>query len=410
MLSLVIVEDNELLLECLTCKVNWNEHGFILRGTAMDGETGLAAIDACKPDLIITDIRMSGMNGLEMLKKAQSASAFRTRMVILTGYNQFKYAQQAIQLHVDAFLLKPLDYEELYNTLDYLASDILHDHAQLRQLERFSQLEIDSQENEKQLNHLQTKDAVFRLLTTENKQEALAEYAKLDVSAFKYLMVVFRESTVLSVNMADVINSRQLRSLCLEAIRLIINDNVVCVFYFKEGVELDSAKNMLCFFIEHSLITKHLFCGYNNSFYFGGIEFPEAYENACSHVLCSGKSEFSIWTKKAMALLASDCVLTLQEIAGKLGINVSYLSVLIKRDVGLSFREISINVRIVAAKGLLANPKNKINDIASAVGYQDYVSFFKAFKKETGSSPNQYRNRCINCMGLHERNVPPDED
>ncbi|RTE09354.1 response regulator [Paenibacillus whitsoniae] len=117
MFTLLIVEDEPLIRTGLQHYFDWQALGVTRILDADNGGIGLQTALRERPDLIITDIRMPEMDGLQMLEKLRSALP-DTLFIILTGFNDFDYAQRAIRLGgVHDFLLKPLEYEESLATL-----------------------------------------------------------------------------------------------------------------------------------------------------------------------------------------------------------------------------------------------------------------------------------------------------
>ncbi|MDH6368352.1 two-component system response regulator YesN [Paenibacillus sp. PastF-3] len=112
MYKLMIVEDEPLIRTGLKHYFAWEELGVHNIIEAENGKEGIATALREKPDLVITDIRMPEMDGLQMIEQIRDLLP-DTLFIILTGFNDFQYAQKAIQLgNVHAFLLKPLEYEE----------------------------------------------------------------------------------------------------------------------------------------------------------------------------------------------------------------------------------------------------------------------------------------------------------
>lgn len=116
MLKVVIVEDEDIIRKGLIYTFDWLSMECVIAGDASDGLEGLELIREHKPDLVITDIKMPVMGGLEMLEKASRFHQFHS--VILTSYSEFEYAKQAISLKVFEYLLKPIDEEKLKNIID----------------------------------------------------------------------------------------------------------------------------------------------------------------------------------------------------------------------------------------------------------------------------------------------------
>lgn len=112
MLTVMLVDDEPSVLTSLQYLINWAEHGAKICGAFHDPCTALAALETLKPDLIITDIEMPEISGLELLVCIQKLSP-DTVCTILTAYDDFSYAQQAISLGVFRYLLKPLSSEAL---------------------------------------------------------------------------------------------------------------------------------------------------------------------------------------------------------------------------------------------------------------------------------------------------------
>ena len=108
-LRVFIVEDEEMIRKGLVHTINWAGMGCLVVGSAADGRSGLSSILQKRPDVVITDIRMPEMDGLEMLERALAVYSFR--IILLTSYADFDYARRAISLRACDYLLKPLDEE-----------------------------------------------------------------------------------------------------------------------------------------------------------------------------------------------------------------------------------------------------------------------------------------------------------
>jgi len=117
MLKVLIAEDEVLIREGLKTQINWNAYGFEVDGVACDGKDALKIMEKVKPDLVITDIRMPFMDGIELIERTKMIypNAF---FVIISGYEDFEYAKKAIQLGVTEYILKPIIPEEIHETLD----------------------------------------------------------------------------------------------------------------------------------------------------------------------------------------------------------------------------------------------------------------------------------------------------
>ena len=121
MLRVLIVEDEEIIRRGLLCMIDWAGMGCRIVGDAADGREGLALMRTEHPDVVLTDIRMPCMDGIEMAEAAR-AEGILPQFVFLTSYAEFGYAQQALRLQAADYLLKPVDEAELAALMKRLAA------------------------------------------------------------------------------------------------------------------------------------------------------------------------------------------------------------------------------------------------------------------------------------------------
>lgn len=116
MYRVFLAEDESLIRKGIKNLISWNEYGFSFVGEAQDGELAWPLIQKQKPDIVITDIRMPFMDGLA-LSRLIKKNMPETTIIILSGYDDFTYAKEAIGIGVDQYLLKPLSKEQLIEVL-----------------------------------------------------------------------------------------------------------------------------------------------------------------------------------------------------------------------------------------------------------------------------------------------------
>lgn len=112
MYKVAIIDDEPLIVEGLSRTIAWEKWNCQVAGTASDGKEGMELIREKRPDIVITDICMPKMDGLKMIAGLKSEFP-EMQLIILTGYREFEYARQAIELGVARFLLKPSKMNEL---------------------------------------------------------------------------------------------------------------------------------------------------------------------------------------------------------------------------------------------------------------------------------------------------------
>lgn len=123
MLRVLIVEDEEMIRKGIVLTVDWTALDCVVVGEAANGVQGLEAARRLKPNLIITDLKMPQMDGIEMLK-ALRAEGCKAYVIILTAYDNFSYAQSALRLGAVDYLLKPFHDGDLEHAITHLQTNI----------------------------------------------------------------------------------------------------------------------------------------------------------------------------------------------------------------------------------------------------------------------------------------------
>ncbi len=136
MYKVFLADDEIVVREGIRSNFPWEQTDFVLAGEAPDGEIALSMLQDIKPDILITDIRMPFMDGLELCR-AVSATMPWMYIVILSGYDDFSYAREAISLGVKEYLLKPVSVQELLHVLGRSAEVIREDKRRQANLRTF---------------------------------------------------------------------------------------------------------------------------------------------------------------------------------------------------------------------------------------------------------------------------------
>ena len=123
MYSVFLVDDEPIVLEGIRTKIDWEAAGFTFAGEATDGELALSMIHEIKPDILITDIKMPFMDGLELSAAIKKTQPW-IKIIILSGHDEFEYAKKAISIGVEDYLLKPFTSEEVTASLKKIAAQI----------------------------------------------------------------------------------------------------------------------------------------------------------------------------------------------------------------------------------------------------------------------------------------------
>lgn len=187
MLKIFLVEDEFIVREGIKNNVQWNQHGYEFCGEASDGELAFPMIQKEKPDIVITDIKMPFMDGLELSRLIKKELP-ETEIILLTGYQEFEYAKEAIRIGVAEYLSKPINGEELLKAVDVIAVKIEEKQKERQIREKYMQ--------EMEENSLKEKRAFFQHLVIGSKSVVelleMADTLQIDLSAMWYNVVLLK--------------------------------------------------------------------------------------------------------------------------------------------------------------------------------------------------------------------------
>lgn len=196
MYQVLIVDDEALIRDGLKCIMNWEEYGFCVGGEAANGEDALRFILSRQPELVLLDIRMPKMLGLEVVKAAREQD-YKGKFIILSGYSDFRYAQEAIRYGVDFYLTKPIDEDALSEAVEKIKISLDN--------------ETRSQDNFEHLRKKARNVILHELVTGISPEEGIsaADAADLELDADVYQVVIYenfsRKLGSLSYSFADLL-------------------------------------------------------------------------------------------------------------------------------------------------------------------------------------------------------------
>ena len=190
MLKTFLVEDEVVIREMIKKMIPWEQYGFELAGEEEDGEMALPLILKSKPDLLITDIKMPFMDGLTLCRLVKKELP-DIRIVILSGYDDFNYAKQAISIGVEDYLLKPITKNAFIERLEEIHNRYEHEKTQREYYEKFR---LEMQEYEKNAS----RDFFETLVRADSDLAELyrrADKLNLDIVAEAYNILIFTPDT-----------------------------------------------------------------------------------------------------------------------------------------------------------------------------------------------------------------------
>ncbi len=413
-MKVFLVDDEIVIREGIRESFPWDETPYDLVGEAPDGEMALPMIRDTNPDIVITDIKMPFMDGLELCK------VLRTQMpwigiIVLSGYDEFEYARQCIQLGVREYLLKPISSTDLKEALDKIGRQI---DEERKTLEHASSLRARMGNDEKFLKEKLVESLFSDEAVPEDAENVLKQlssmgcpvpapcYVVID-AAFEpigigqeavAILTELSNGTVLSTpgrtgirllvlgetgedteekaySLATSLVQELERAGCCE-IRIgigdIINDPAQILHSFK------TARH-----IRHLLIERKD----EGSLILGTREMGDVTEDM---------PEVINDAKLYMSQNFTDPNLMLTDVASAVNMSKSRFSAVFSQATGKTFTEYLIHLRLSKAKELLRSTNYKNSQIADEVGYNDSHYFSYIFKKNTGMTPSEYRSQYQN--------------
>ncbi|GIN39881.1 putative transcriptional regulatory protein YesN [Heyndrickxia oleronia] len=370
MIKILLADDEWIIREGLKFSIPWKEFGLQLIGAAANGKEAIEMVKNEKPDILITDIRMPGVSGLELIELVQKEHS-RIKTVILTGYSEFSYAQQAIKLGINDFLLKPLKEAELTTVIKKLIQEIELENKEKDETLKFHLMNFIRGNQEipsTYLQHIKRNWANFSIISWESaKQNTIPEQlVLLKECNIHQIFIGKKEGEFIAYTIDNQENfvkeiNHMFKQFCL----------------FGGASKIQQDIELIPMMYKQSLIAKER-CKSEKE---PGCVFIESQNHA-----------FNIDT--VLEYLKEHYMepISLQEIAAKLFISDSYFSRMFKQYTGKKYIDYVTELRIKKAKELLAFTSLKTNEISRLVGYTDQRYFSQIFKKNTGLTPSEYKN------------------
>ena len=363
MYKVFFVDDEASMRAGIRDSIEWDNSSYILAGEAPDGEMALSLMQEIMPDILITDIRMPFMDGIELSREAKKIMPW-IKIIILSGHDEFEYAKQAIAIGVEDYLLKPVTSAKLMETLDIIADRI--------DKERKSNVEnlIASMQDISKLDLVPLAD--FSELPVIDK---LRYASQADIPRF---VEDFLESFDSTSKESFIFIYYIFMDVLLSASKIIVElggePKEVLSEYFDTGSILSNSSGIDNVRILLTSVLERV------------IEFRDAVTGSKYHGIISKAQEF---IKKNY----SDKDISLHSVAREVNISPNHFSTIFSRETGETFISYLTRVRLDKAKALLKTTQMRTSDIGYDVGYNDTHYFSYVFKKHTGMTPKEFRSK-----------------
>lgn len=257
--KVILADDEEEIRNGIIRKINWKENGFELVGAAENGQEALELAEKCKPDVVMTDVKMPFLNGLELGEKLAERMP-STKLVLFSGFDDFEYAQQAVKLNATEYILKPINSEELVALLQKIKKQIDMELSEKRNLDTLNQYYLKSLPILKE-------QFLIRLVSSklsEKRAKELAKEFQEDLSAQFWTVAILhgelneetKQDEHFSFHNQEELLPLSLKQIADEALvrefrfkSFIYSDNVTLIFMLseeKEILKIVNGMNRLC--------------------------------------------------------------------------------------------------------------------------------------------------------------------
>lgn len=394
MITMILVEDENLERKMLLEHFPWDLIGINIVGEATNGEQGLILAMEKRPDIVLTDVSMPKMNGIQMAEKIRAILP-ETRILFLSAYDDFDYVKQAIDLNIQAYVMKPVNEAELLRAVKKAADDITERQLEKRMYSRYSEsteLARQALVNRKLLG-----------LPTELADERRLKMEWLEPSDSRSAIILGyfpKERTQLVDQAAAELNGKWDRarfhafSLCP-----CLGTLLTLFTYETEENVAEIEQTVWSFFLglgeEELRLQRVDASGELNGFgelYNSTLESPGDRERDKATTEKSYKSRNRI-VEDVERIIHEEYAqhLTLESIAKSLHFTPNYLGTVFKTVRKMSVNSYLMQVRMEKACELLRGSSDSVNDIALACGFGSITYFHASFKKNYGQTPQEYR-------------------
>ncbi|KRE40055.1 response regulator transcription factor [Paenibacillus sp. Soil724D2] len=391
--KVLIADDESIIREGILSSLNWQQLGLEVVAEAEDGEEALELARKHSVHILLVDLNMPIMNGMSLIKHIREELP-DCKIIIITGHDEFTYAQAAIRLNVDDYILKPVNPAQLADVLTKITKQMASS------LEKEEHLQMASKQIERNFSLLRERFCLEWMdggLSEVEIREQLA-FLKMPDRAPSTLGVIQWSGN----SRGKELLSERDRQLYLFAIENIVEELlspytlvkfrdhlgmlVVLVWEPVPADDIEKIDAAVQTYLKISIASQFL----------KGIEGVTGVSNVYQQARTSLYKEahlspFVRLAKDYIAQRYSDPEITLEMIANEMKVSPVYLGRIFKQELGIPFVNMLTHTRIKHAIHYLSTTDMTIIEISEKVGYDSQHYFSTAFKKVVGIAPNQYR-------------------
>lgn len=404
MIKVLIVDDEILVRQGIKTMVDWAGYGFDIIGEAGDGEKALMLAKEKVPDIVLTDLVMPKMDGLELIRQIKNCLP-RTKIVVLSCHKDYELVREAMQ-HWGAldYLFKlAMQPQDILDTMLKVKNTILKDLEHEKQQKEYKKVIFKNSilEFSRFLqNIIRQGDNLNTMAEIEENQgyfDFKDSYTVISFVARNGKPILPEQEETFCLLMEHISKKRD-----IEAKVFSVNNNECCmIIKVPDQQEHDSLRPLLTDIskeIQKLAGQSEIKVCYGIGEFGAGISnFGRIYTKA--HAIASEQAHllslksYSSDVERVLQYINQNYAsnIKLSDIANHVHMNESYLSTIIKKQTGYGFTDILSQIRVNHAKNMIENGSHSVNEIAERVGFSSWSYFSRVFKKSTGLSPAEYR-------------------
>ena len=414
-MKVFLVDDEIIIREGIRESFPWEDTPYSLVGEAPDGEMALPIIRDTNPDIVITDIKMPFMDGLELCRELKSQMPW-IGIIVLSGYDEFEYARQCIKLGVREYLLKPINSADLREALDKVSAQLKEER---KTLEHAASLRARMEDGGKFLKEkligslfsdetaLEDAHDVLKQLRSMGCPVPAPFYVVID-AAFSPTGTGQEAAALLAESSGGIVNASASRT----GTRLLVLGDTAedaeerayaVATSLSQELERSECKEIRVGIGEIVDNPEKIFQSFKSARHIRHLLAERKDERA---VILGVREMGEVSDEKVPSVISeaklymsqnySNANLMLQDVAKAVNMSKSRFSTVFSQTTGQSFTEYLIYLRLSKAKELLKTSNLKSSQIATEIGYNDSHYFSYIFKKNVGMTPSDYRSQYQN--------------
>lgn len=374
MYSLIIVDDDELIRRGLEKVIQWGHLGYEVKGTFKSAIDALEYIKYNRVDVILTDIRMPQMSGLDLVGEARKCHE-GIKAVIISGYGEFELAKQALVLKVEDYLLKPLGEDEINSVFLKLKKSLDKERSSEAVASYYlAALDLSNEEKKNSVIHYKRERDSHKRGWDRIQVLRKQMIVNLETGRFREIDEQLREINSILEHYEGKDRYYFYSSIVMKLLKYFALEETGADCFFSQRSYQSAGEG----FLEPEQLKKH---------------FAQDIDTIRRELWEKSDSMRRLTVAKAKAIIEAeygDESLSLASVANRLNISYGYLSTIFTKTEGRSFKSYLVEIRMEKARTLLLSRNYRIYEIAEMVGYKNPRYFTDAFKKYYSYSPAEY--------------------